>query len=94
MGISLKRDVPKRKVNYKKDYLDFAVYISNNDQSIEIYSTDNLGTQIVNRVLELKSILIKSFKQIDKYKWREKYSNSKNEFINGESYFWDYKDLT
>lgn len=86
-GISLARDIPDAdNFDYRSSY---SIYVRNGIQSLTHYSPVLIDDAFTRKVLELKTLMLKSISEISKEGWRERYSAS----FDSKSFDWSYDEL-
>ncbi len=87
LGISLERDVANiKRSNQNKDY---NLYIRNGIQSLTYYSPFLDNDIFSQKVFELKTLMLKSMKQICLDGWKERYDSP----FDTESFDWNYDEI-
>lgn len=90
--ISRERDCAELEIDYEKEYLDFTIYFSNGNQSLEFSSLGNYSNKLIQQVDNLISLLIESIEPIDKYEWKERYYELTEEYLDGKTPEWFYEN--
>ncbi|WP_276501901.1 hypothetical protein [Terrimonas pollutisoli] len=87
LGISLKRDVAD--IERSDQYKDYSLYIRNGVQSLTYYSPFLDNDIFSKKVFELKELMLKSMKQLDREGWKERYNSP----FDTKSFDWNYDEI-
>lgn len=91
-NISTERDSAESKVDYEQEYLDYTINFRNGVQSFEFSSAGNLDDELVQAINSLKELFKESIEVVDKSKWKERYYDLTEEYLEGEIPEWYYED--
>ncbi len=90
--ISRKHDYAELNVDHDEEYLNFSIYIRNGSQSLELNSCANFSNQLVQQIQRIIKLFKESIEPTDKTKWKERYYELTEEYIQGEISEWYYKN--
>lgn len=88
--IPMERDAADLEIDYEKDYLDYAVYFRNGEQSLSFHSSGNNTSRVLNQLLQMKNLLQESIAEVDKSAWKERYYELTEEYLEGQIPEWYY----
>lgn len=90
--IPMERDAADLEIGYEKDYLDYAVYFRNGEQSLSFHSSGNNTSRVLNQLLQMKNLLQESIAEVDKSAWKERYYELTEEYLEGQIPEWYYEE--
>jgi hypothetical protein len=89
--IAIAREAAHIDVDFDKEFLDYALYLNNGNQTFELKSSGNLDQPLVVDLMDIATQLSETMQLIDPFPWKERYTGITKASLDDDGLDWDYE---